>query len=116
MSVEFPGSPRPTLGVEWEIALVDKSTRDLSNTAAVVFDAVEAERAQPVAQVAPADCVPAARAVGEAVRIEAAVGDLARARAVEEAAEEVLTEADFESVEVEAEPAPAAVEAGAKPA
>ncbi|WP_420753342.1 glutamate--cysteine ligase [Rhodococcus sp. O3] len=43
MSVEFPGSPRPTLGVEWEIALVDKSTRDLSNTAAVVFDAVEAE-------------------------------------------------------------------------
>lgn len=42
MSVEFPGSPRPTIGVEWEIALVDKSTRDLSNNAAVVFDAVEA--------------------------------------------------------------------------
>jgi carboxylate-amine ligase len=38
--VEFPGSPRPTLGVEWEIALVDKTTRELSNTAAVVFDAV----------------------------------------------------------------------------
>ncbi len=40
MVVEFPGSPRPTLGVEWEIALVDKTTRELSNTAAVVFDAV----------------------------------------------------------------------------
>jgi len=38
--VPFPGSPRPTLGVEWEIALVDRVTRDLSNTAAEVFDAV----------------------------------------------------------------------------
>ena len=41
MVVPFPGSPRPTLGVEWEIALVDRVTRDLSNTAAEVFDAVE---------------------------------------------------------------------------
>ncbi|NLG54068.1 MAG: glutamate--cysteine ligase [Rhodococcus sp.] len=41
MSVHFPGSPRPTLGVEWEIALVDRKTRDLSNTAAEVFAAVE---------------------------------------------------------------------------
>ena len=40
MAVAFPGSPRPTLGVEWEIALVDKTTRDLSNSAAVVFDEV----------------------------------------------------------------------------
>ena len=32
--------------MEWEIALVDKSTRDLSNTAAVVFDAVESEAGQ----------------------------------------------------------------------
>ena len=40
MVVPFPGSPRPTLGVEWEIALVDRATRDLSNTAAEVFDAV----------------------------------------------------------------------------
>ncbi|ANS30346.1 Carboxylate-amine ligase [Rhodococcus opacus] len=40
MVVPFPGSPRPTLGVEWEIALVDRVTRDLSNTAAEVFDAV----------------------------------------------------------------------------
>ncbi|MGW6425999.1 glutamate--cysteine ligase [Nocardia sp. NPDC055053] len=39
-SVPFPGSPRPTIGIEWEIALVDKVTRDLSNTASAVFDAV----------------------------------------------------------------------------
>lgn len=37
--VPFPGSPRPTIGIEWEIALVDKVSRDLSNTAAAVFDA-----------------------------------------------------------------------------
>ncbi|MEV0947946.1 glutamate--cysteine ligase [Rhodococcus sp. NPDC049939] len=40
MVVPFPGSPRPTLGVEWEIALVDRVTRDLSNTAAEVFAAM----------------------------------------------------------------------------
>lgn len=40
MAVEFPGSPRPTVGVEWEIALVDKTTRDLSNSASDVFDTV----------------------------------------------------------------------------
>ncbi|MEV0249376.1 glutamate--cysteine ligase [Nocardia sp. NPDC050712] len=39
-NVPFKGSPRPTIGIEWEIALVDKVTRDLSNTAADVFDAV----------------------------------------------------------------------------
>ncbi|MFC9896866.1 glutamate--cysteine ligase [Nocardia sp. NPDC127579] len=39
-NVPFKGSPRPTIGIEWEIALVDKVTRDLSNTAAAVFDAV----------------------------------------------------------------------------
>ncbi|MEV6072831.1 glutamate--cysteine ligase [Nocardia sp. NPDC052001] len=37
--VHFNSSPRPTLGVEWEVALVDKQTRDLSNTAAAVFEA-----------------------------------------------------------------------------
>ncbi|MBF6211205.1 glutamate--cysteine ligase [Nocardia puris] len=43
--VPFPGSPRPTIGIEWEIALVDKVTRDLSNTASAVFDAVGDVRA-----------------------------------------------------------------------
>jgi carboxylate-amine ligase len=31
--IDFRGSPEPTLGVEWEFALVDKTTRDLSNSA-----------------------------------------------------------------------------------
>ncbi|WP_280308990.1 glutamate--cysteine ligase [Nocardia abscessus] len=43
--VPFEGSPRPTIGVEWEIALVDKVTRDLSNTAAEVFDSLGELRA-----------------------------------------------------------------------
>ncbi|WP_305092596.1 glutamate--cysteine ligase [Prescottella sp. R16] len=47
MGVPFTGSPRPTLGVEWEIALVDRTTRDLSNTAAAVFDAVDAVAEKP---------------------------------------------------------------------
>jgi len=38
--VEFRPSPRPTVGVEWEFALVDRTTRDLSNCAAQVFEAV----------------------------------------------------------------------------
>jgi carboxylate-amine ligase len=38
-TVHFNASPRHTIGVEWEIALVDKVTRDLSNTASAVFDA-----------------------------------------------------------------------------
>lgn len=37
--IEFRGSPTPTLGVEWEFALTDKVTRDLSNSAADVFSA-----------------------------------------------------------------------------
>jgi len=40
MGVHFRGSPRPTLGVEWEFALVDKTTRDLTNTASDLFDLV----------------------------------------------------------------------------
>jgi carboxylate-amine ligase len=35
--IDFAGSPRPTLGVEWEFALVDAGTRDLSNEAAAVI-------------------------------------------------------------------------------
>jgi carboxylate-amine ligase len=38
--VEFRPSPRPTVGVEWEFALVDRTTRDLSNSASELFDAV----------------------------------------------------------------------------
>ena len=35
--MNFASSPRPTLGVEWEFALVDAETRDLSNEATAVF-------------------------------------------------------------------------------
>ncbi|MGI9164441.1 MAG: glutamate--cysteine ligase [Mycobacterium sp.] len=35
--IDFAGSPRPTLGVEWEFALVDSESRDLSNEAAAVI-------------------------------------------------------------------------------
>lgn len=35
--IDFAASPRPTIGVEWEFALVDAVTRDLSNEAATVI-------------------------------------------------------------------------------
>jgi len=37
--IDFRGSPEPTIGVEWELALVDKSSRDLVNSAADLFAA-----------------------------------------------------------------------------
>ncbi len=42
MRIDFAASARPTLGVEWEFALVDKTTRDLSNQASELFDRVHA--------------------------------------------------------------------------
>ncbi|MDT9593955.1 glutamate--cysteine ligase [Nocardioides zeae] len=38
MRIDFHGSPRPTLGVEWELALVDRETRDLANRAHEVLE------------------------------------------------------------------------------
>jgi carboxylate-amine ligase len=38
--IDFHGSPRPTLGVEWELALVDRTSRDLVNAASDLFAAV----------------------------------------------------------------------------
>ena len=35
--IDFAGSARPTIGVEWEFALVDPETRELSNEAAAVI-------------------------------------------------------------------------------
>jgi len=43
VAIDFAESPRPTLGVEWEFALVDHTTRDLVNAASELFDLV-AER------------------------------------------------------------------------
>ncbi len=37
--IDFRASPEPTLGVEWELALVDRTTRDLVNGAADLFAA-----------------------------------------------------------------------------
>ncbi len=37
MRIDFHGSPEPTLGVEWEFALVDRKTRDLRNEASHLF-------------------------------------------------------------------------------
>jgi carboxylate-amine ligase len=42
VAVDYTSSPRPTVGVEWEFALVDQQTRDLSNTASQLFEAVHA--------------------------------------------------------------------------
>ena len=44
VAIDFAACAAPTLGVEWEFALVDKVTRDLSNTASELFDRVH-ERA-----------------------------------------------------------------------
>ncbi len=40
MSIDFARSDGPTLGVEWEFALVDKRSRDLVNAASELFDLV----------------------------------------------------------------------------
>ncbi|HET9829439.1 MAG TPA: glutamate--cysteine ligase [Nocardioidaceae bacterium] len=38
MGIEYAGSARPTVGVEWEFALVDQTSRDLVNSASELFD------------------------------------------------------------------------------
>jgi len=38
VEIDFRSSPRPTVGVEWEFALVDKESRDLVNQAAPLFE------------------------------------------------------------------------------
>ena len=39
--IDFNASPRPTLGVEWEVVLVDRGTRDLASSAAEVMRALD---------------------------------------------------------------------------
>lgn len=43
MGIPFAGDGLPTLGVEWEFALVGKESRDLVNAASELFDLVTAE-------------------------------------------------------------------------
>ncbi len=47
MRIDFQASADPTIGVEWEFALVDRETRDLSNTAADLFAAASPQLADP---------------------------------------------------------------------
>lgn len=47
MRIDFRGSPEPTLGVEWELALVDRHTRDLRNDAARLFSAAHPRMSDP---------------------------------------------------------------------
>lgn len=42
MAIDFADSPGPTLGVEWEFALVDKQSRDLVNAASELFELMTA--------------------------------------------------------------------------
>jgi carboxylate-amine ligase len=45
--IDFHPSDEPTLGVEWELALVDRHTRDLSNNAAHLFARTKARMPDP---------------------------------------------------------------------
>jgi carboxylate-amine ligase len=45
--IDFHGSPEPTLGVEWEFALVDRRTRDLRNEATHLFARAKPRLADP---------------------------------------------------------------------
>ena len=47
MRIDFHGSPEPTLGVEWELALVDRRSRDLRNDAAHLFARAKARMPDP---------------------------------------------------------------------
>lgn len=47
MRIDFHASAEPTLGVEWELALVDRTSRDLANNASHVFARAKARMADP---------------------------------------------------------------------
>lgn len=47
MRIDFRGSAEPTLGVEWELALVDRRTRDLRNDANHLFARAKPRLADP---------------------------------------------------------------------
>ncbi len=47
MRLDFTPSPEPTVGIEWEFALVDRHSRDLVNSASDLFDAAVPRLADP---------------------------------------------------------------------
>ncbi|PPF28310.1 glutamate--cysteine ligase [Rathayibacter tritici] len=51
MKISFAASDRSTLGIEWEVAIVDRQTGDLANVADVVLDALRGEGDAPHPQI-----------------------------------------------------------------
>ena len=47
MRIDFHASPEPTVGLEWELALVDRTSRDLVNSAAELFGRVSGRLEHP---------------------------------------------------------------------
>ncbi|KQQ19923.1 carboxylate--amine ligase [Rathayibacter sp. Leaf299] len=47
MEISFAQSDRSTLGIEWEVAIVDRQTGDLANVADVVLEALRGEDGEP---------------------------------------------------------------------
>ena len=88
MRVDFHPSPAPTLGIEWEFALVDKESRDLVNSAAALFEKAQPRLADPgrlhqemlrnTVEVVTGVCATVGDAVGElaeALRVVTDAGD-----------------------------------------
>jgi len=51
MEITFAESDRSTLGIEWEVAIVDRQTGDLANVADVVLEALRGEDGSPHPQI-----------------------------------------------------------------
>jgi len=51
MEISFAQSDRSTLGIEWEVAIVDRQTGDLANVADVVLEALRGEDGEPHARI-----------------------------------------------------------------
>ncbi|WKK71499.1 glutamate--cysteine ligase [Rathayibacter oskolensis] len=51
MEISFATSARSTLGIEWEVAIVDRETGDLANVADVVLEALREEDGEPHPQI-----------------------------------------------------------------
>ncbi|QHC66860.1 glutamate--cysteine ligase [Rathayibacter sp. VKM Ac-2759] len=51
MEISFATSARSTLGIEWEVAIVDRETGDLANVADVVLEALRGEDGEPHPQI-----------------------------------------------------------------
>jgi glutamate---cysteine ligase / carboxylate-amine ligase len=88
MRLDFRPSPEPTVGIEWELGLVDKQSRDLVNAAADLFEVAVPHLADPgrlhqellrnTVEIVTGVCTTIGQAVGQltdALRVVAAAGD-----------------------------------------